>query len=223
MDNVIFAAFLRLIAQKLGMPVNHFASWLFKSLIGFLMEAGSLDMHELMDALKMDSYVICDGKEGRAYVGDRNSCYFPSSEKPMTISWNPDMTFLRRRMLSSIPFEVDTMAIPSDISKMEPVFDVSSSFEVKHLIIEEGRTKIDSYTFAWGHMETVILPEGLEGIERGAFYHCTKLKEINIPVSLKVIGEESFAGCDSLPEDIKEQLIAIGGEMVFGKKENKDK
>ena len=222
MDNVIFAAFLQLAAQKLGMPVIQFASWLHKSLVSYLMEASSFDMHGLMDALKMDSYVICDGKEGRAYVGDRCSRYAPSSEKPMIISWSPDLTFLRYGMLSSIPFEVDIMAIPSDISQIKPVFDVLSSFKVKHLIIEEGRTKIDSHTFSWGEMETVTLPEGLERIEKKAFYHCTNLKEINIPASLRVVEEGSFEKCESLPEDVREQLIAIGGEKVFGKKENKE-
>ena len=220
MDNVVFAAFLQLAAQKLGMPVIQFASWLHKSLVSYLMEASSFDMHGLMDALKMDSYVICDGKEGRAYVGDRCSPYSPSSEKPMIISWNREMTFLRRGVLSSIPYEVDTMAIPSEISPMEPVFDVLSSFKVKHLIIEEGRTKIDSHVFSWGKMETVTLPDGLERIEQSAFYHCSKLKEINIPASLRVVEEGSFEKCDSLPEDVREQLIAIGGEKVFG--ENKE-
>lgn len=44
----------------------------------------------------------------------------------------------------------------------------------------------------------IVLPDGLERIETGAFQSCTSLTEIEIPDSVVYIGEGAFSGCTAL-------------------------
>lgn len=44
-------------------------------------------------------------------------------------------------------------------------------------------------------LERVILPEGLEEIEFGAFALCIRLRDISIPKSVRKIGQKAFYGC----------------------------
>lgn len=66
--------------------------------------------------------------------------------------------------------------------------------------------------------DSVIIPEVINGltvtqIEMRAFANCTKLKEVQLPVTLESIGWGAFCGCDSLktisiPDGIKEIPLA---------------
>lgn len=47
-------------------------------------------------------------------------------------------------------------------------------------------------------LEYVIFPEGLKGIEEQAFYDCYSLREISWPSSLEYIDYQAFAECDNL-------------------------
>ncbi|MBE5948270.1 MAG: hypothetical protein E7261_04490 [Lachnospiraceae bacterium] len=104
--------------------------------------------------------------------------------------------------------------------------------EFKHLIIEEGITDIDDRTF-WAadkvesivipgsiksvgnfdcsNLKEVILKEGVETIESGAFAGCAKLEKIIIPSSVTSIEEIAFEGCISLADiEFPETSIDFG-------------
>ena len=49
-----------------------------------------------------------------------------------------------------------------------------------------------------GHVEKVILPEGLTELDDEVFYGCTGLKEIVLPTTLLQIGYRVFTGCTAL-------------------------
>lgn len=56
-----------------------------------------------------------------------------------------------------------------------------------------------SYTFRdCAFLETVILHEGLEYINYGAFMGCTALKAIHIPSTVVEVGTKAFSGCTAL-------------------------
>jgi len=52
---------------------------------------------------------------------------------------------------------------------------------------------LGSSVFKNARLQEVILPEGLERIERGAFSHCYELQRVILPSSLKHIGSSAFS------------------------------
>lgn len=50
-------------------------------------------------------------------------------------------------------------------------------------------------------MEIIVLPEGLESIEKYAFFNCENLKILTLPTTVKEIGEKAFDGCKSISEN----------------------
>lgn len=60
-------------------------------------------------------------------------------------------------------------------------------------------------------IETIIFPDSLIEIEKGAFYDCNGIETIVIPNSVKVIGEDAFGHCDSITNlQIGENVQTIG-------------
>lgn len=60
------------------------------------------------------------------------------------------------------------------------------------------------------NLETVVLPHGLETINKFAFFGCTKLQAITLPRTLSHIGEMAFGMCTSLVSiDIPARIQAI--------------
>lgn len=59
--------------------------------------------------------------------------------------------------------------------------------------IEEGITQIGDFAFARSGLTSIVIPEGVEKIGYGAFYHCDNLVSVTIPSSVKEIGANAFA------------------------------
>jgi hypothetical protein len=55
----------------------------------------------------------------------------------------------------------------------------------------------------------------VESIDYGAFCDCTSLESINIPSSLKNIGEEAFANCTSLSSIVIPDSVTSIGKNAF--------
>ena len=60
-----------------------------------------------------------------------------------------------------------------------------------------------------------MLNEGLENIGNGAFYGCSALQEIKLPVNVLTIGQESFANCKSLKKVVLNEGLESIGVMAF--------
>lgn len=65
------------------------------------------------------------------------------------------------------------------------------------VVVEEGVTSIGSRAFMYTYIERVQLPDSLKVIGENAFFGCQLLKEINIPESV-ILGHCSMVGCFSL-------------------------
>lgn len=59
----------------------------------------------------------------------------------------------------------------------------------------------------------LVIPEGLEEIERGAFEECTSLKSVRLPDSLAKVGDYAFYTCTSL-----EKVLVSMNTKDFGSK-----
>ncbi len=90
---------------------------------------------------------------------------------------------------------------------------------IKSLTVLPKIKKLPSYLLdSAGNLEKVQLPEGLEVIGSGCFWHCKNLKTINLPSTLKIVEKSYvFADCSSLSEiTFPAGLEEIGDGAFFG-------
>ncbi|MGN0377238.1 MAG: leucine-rich repeat domain-containing protein [Suilimivivens sp.] len=59
--------------------------------------------------------------------------------------------------------------------------------------IEEGITELGDFAFARSALTAITIPEGVEKIGYGAFYHCDNLTGVTIPLSVKEIEANAFS------------------------------
>ena len=92
--------------------------------------------------------------------------------------------------------------VKGETCKQEPVFTTDNDTLIKctpngqkTIIIPEGIKTIDRECFVETDVEEVVLPDGVETIDADAFAFCKKLRKINFPETLKVIGHGAFRGC----------------------------
>lgn len=63
------------------------------------------------------------------------------------------------------------------------------------LLIDKGRTVIESHEFTSLQIKKVVIPEGVKSIEYWAFGGCKQLEEIILPSTLEEISSEAFPLC----------------------------
>ena len=81
-------------------------------------------------------------------------------------------------------------------------------FGTRNSIIPESVEIIEDYSFYGEKIESLDIPNSVKFIGNGAFLSCSKLKSIEIPNSVKQIGITAFNDCDSLSHiEIPESLI----------------
>ena len=100
-----------------------------------------------------------------------------------------------------------------DSSYRKPSWD---PFHFTQIVIESGVTSIGDYAYAFGHangspLTSVQLPDTLKRIGESAFSGCNNLTEIALPEGLTTIGEGAFGGCTALKElNIPRSVTSIG-------------
>ncbi|MDE5819941.1 MAG: leucine-rich repeat domain-containing protein, partial [Lachnospiraceae bacterium] len=65
--------------------------------------------------------------------------------------------------------------------------------DMTEYVFDQGITEIGDFSFARTGLTSVMLPDGLETIGYGAFYHCDGLNEVEIPASVRTIEPYAFA------------------------------
>ena len=75
---------------------------------------------------------------------------------------------------------------------------VETPLPIKHAVIAEGVTKLDSYALGYStHLTDVTLPSGLTHIGEGVFSF-VNISSIKIPETVTTIGYSGFSGCKNL-------------------------
>lgn len=78
-------------------------------------------------------------------------------------------------------------------------------------------TKIDFGAFQYCNITGVTIPGSIANIDRGAFFHCEKLKKVILKNGVKSIGTQMFDGCTSLQTiTIPKSVININGSAFNG-------
>lgn len=109
---------------------------------------------------------------------------------------------------------IEAINLPSTLEKIGDAAFCGSS--LKNLKIPSRVTMIeDSMCRFCRELKEVELPEGIKVIPSLCFEGCRALRLVNIPDSVTTIEEGAFAGCDSLPENVKVKILALGGDLAF--------
>lgn len=90
-----------------------------------------------------------------------------------------------------------SVRLPEGMDEVPPYF-LSGSSRVRSLYLPEHLKVIRRDGLAGTGLDSISLPEGLESVERGAFWACLSLKRVRIPASVNVMGDFIFWHCDSL-------------------------
>ena len=88
---------------------------------------------------------------------------------------------------------------------------------VRHVVIAPGCTAIADFVFQKHHnLESIDLPDTLRTIGERAFCRCEKLREVNIPDSVIGIGKGAFSGCKNLEKvHLPRNLTQIHDDTFF--------
>ena len=95
-------------------------------------------------------------------------------------------------------------------------FDLGSDNDFKNLILTDGLETIESGAF-WnsGHLKSITFPETLEVIEGVAFKACHGLTSVRLPESLLELGMGAFESCENLSEIYIPKSIKKIGTLAF--------
>lgn len=64
--------------------------------------------------------------------------------------------------------------------------------ELKEILLSEGIREIGEFSYARSGAERLVLPNGVEKIAYGAFYHCDSLAEVRLPETLETVEPKAF-------------------------------
>jgi hypothetical protein len=65
------------------------------------------------------------------------------------------------------------------------------------------------------YIDTLVVNDGVEAIEKNAFNNCWRLKSVELPTSLKVIGSNSFRNVEELKSIVIPEGVTTIGEGAF--------
>jgi hypothetical protein len=90
----------------------------------------------------------------------------------------------------------------------EPYLDV---------VLPEGLTKIKDRALKSKNLKSIVIPEGVVDVGSQTFKNCLFLETVNLPSTVRVIGEEAFFGCQKLSRiTLGSQLEEIGPAAFEG-------
>lgn len=114
----------------------------------------------------------------------------------------------------------DTVSIPSEIAGNTVVSIGSEAFRnsnLKTVIIPEGVTGIENRAFYGSDsLENVMFPSTLTSIGNYAFSGCRAIKSIDLPFGLTTIGSSAFSGCTGISEiKLPDSVTTIGDDAFY--------
>ncbi len=98
-------------------------------------------------------------------------------------------------------------------------YDLDNEKEVEK--DENGYYDMDEKKTAIGNntLTSVVIPEGVEAVNKYAFYNCSKLTKVTLPTTCKTIGERAFESCDIL-QNVNFDHVKIVSDYAFYKCES---
>lgn len=82
-----------------------------------------------------------------------------------------------------------------------------------YMLPNSVKTMENTFIFEDSQLSSIVIPEGVQGFPRCTFKNCTNLKEIWLPKSLKVVGQNAFvASMEDLGADPIEDVYYAGSK-----------
>lgn len=126
-------------------------------------------------------------------TGDGESASFREIVVPSKCTFNQRLQDIVYAWIGGV---VGSVYLPDNLSS----FSFEDAKGVKYVYLPDTIKRIPKQAFAKSGIESLLLPYGIEEIDKSAFADCCSLKQIVFPPHLKKIGESAFAGCKSLNE-----------------------
>ena len=119
----------------------------------------------------------------------------------------------------TIPSEIYGMKVTEIGSGEGSLNDGYGGYPLYESIWSEEISEVQDWGYGTVYIQDniteVILPEGIEKINAGAFSYATKLEKINIPSSVKEIGNAAFYYCRSLTNITISKGVTSIGDYAF--------
>ncbi|MCR4692107.1 MAG: leucine-rich repeat domain-containing protein [Lachnospiraceae bacterium] len=117
------------------------------------------------------------------------------------------------------PFPEAVDILSADSKGLIPRKAYYDNSELTDTAVSEGAKQIGDLAFARSTVTSVALPEGLERIGYGAFYHCDNLKQVKIPDSVTYISPECFSNTPYLDNWLAgsgDDFLIVGDGVLIG-------
>lgn len=113
---------------------------------------------------------------------------------------------------------IETINIPQGVKKLGE-FTFGNTTSLKSIVlpkslVEYGNPLVGG-SFEGSGLETVVLEEGTTQVYEGLFMDCEHLTSVQIPNTVKSIGNRAFYGCKSMTEFTISPMVETLGEAVF--------
>lgn len=152
-------------------------------------------------------------------IGDR--C-FSGCNKIRTLNWDTEypLTKVFSRQSETNMDSLRCLIFGKGVKEIENNLISSMRFMNPHLetvIIQDGITRIGNFAFMYLKLSSINIPKSVKEIGNGAFYHCTSLTDVSISNGVNSIGKESFSYCSSLTSiTIPESVSTIEKNAFYG-------
>lgn len=108
------------------------------------------------------------------------------------------------------------------VAEAAAVKDIKKSFFRSNVVsFDEFRyftsvTKIPTMAFRGSALQSIVLPDSVEEIGKGAFADCASLSSVTLPAALTSIEDTAFSGCTSLASIDIPRGVTLIGYQAFG-------
>lgn len=104
-----------------------------------------------------------------------------------------------------------------EIEEGATIFPPLSGTKINEITIPSSIKIIPAYAFP-STITEVVLPEGLERIEKWAFDECNKITSIKLPSTIKFLGSYCFDGCPITSIELPEGIEELESSCFYGTK-----
>lgn len=161
------------------------------------------------EATNLDSIIV-----------DEDNPYFSSSQG---ILYNKDQTVLLRYPMSSTISNIRTFKLPDGLLKINDyAFANVNSFQT--IVFNDTLTEIGAHAFDnCGSLRTLDFSEkdlALTTIGNYAFYRCSNLVQLEIPISVNHLGNSAFSLCTNLSIFLIHQSVTSFGNNILSGSSN---